>query len=190
MLLSSPHLTTRGGEGSTHPSILHTSPHVVKAKLIGIKTSSINLLDAAGTQGILRLGKGAALLNPSATLGKRSDLGAVLGLVDGLDAVCVVERELGIEGHLGQDVDAPVDDAHRVEIQGYGAAVDSTAGDLLVLAREEVGESRSVVASVGLAPDAELVILWLVLGESLRLVAPLVRCTIRCRTTPRRFSAS
>lgn len=160
---------------------MYTSPHVVKAKFIGIKTSSIDLLDAAGTQGILRLDKGAALLNPSAALGERSDLSAVLGLVDGLDAVCVVERELGIEGHLGQDVDAPVDDAHRVEIQGDGAAVDGTAGDLLVLAREEVGEGRSVVASVGLAPDAELVVLWLVLGESLRLVVLLARGTMPSR---------
>jgi hypothetical protein len=87
-------------------------------------------------------------------------------LADGLDAVGVVARVLGVVDHLGVDVDAGIDEADGVDVDGDIGWGKGAVGQEVVLCLEVVGENGAVVAVVGLAPDAEAVGLGLEEGGS------------------------
>ena len=80
----------------------------------------------------------------------------------------VIERHSRERGHLRREVDASVDQPNCTKAQRDGTlgSVDAAACNLLVLRLEEVGKCRTIVAAVGLGPEAELVVLGLVNGES------------------------
>ena len=76
--------------------------------------------------------------------------GAVCGCVDGLDAVGVVVGHLDFAECLGDGVDAAVDDAEGVEVDGEGVTSggEGSVGDEGVLLCEVGRESWAVVAAV------------------------------------------
>jgi hypothetical protein len=78
-------------------------------------------------------------------------------LADGFDAVGIVARVLGVVDHLGVDVDAGIDEADGVDVDGDVGQGKRAVGEEVVLCLEVVGEDGAVVAVVGLAPDAEAV---------------------------------
>tara|TARA_R110002003_G_scaffold1815_3_gene23535 strand:- start:5895 stop:6416 length:522 start_codon:yes stop_codon:yes gene_type:complete len=96
----------------------------------------------------------------------RGDGGVVVFLADGLDAVGVVARVLGVVNHLGVDVDAGIDEADGVDVDGDIGQGKRAVGEKVILCLEVVGEDGAVVAVVGLAPDAEAVGLGLEEGGS------------------------
>lgn len=75
------------------------------------------------------------------------------GVVDGFDAVGVVDGEFGVVGGLDGFVDDAVDDAEAVE--GEGGAVRGAVGDGLILVVEVVIENGAIVAAVGFRPEVE-----------------------------------
>ncbi len=89
----------------------------------------------------------------------------VLGLVDYLNSVRIVVRHLRVGGNLRENVDAAIDDPDSVNLQGDRAVGDGSARGLPGLLGEESGKGGAVVPTIGLRPDADLVVLWFVLGE-------------------------
>lgn len=75
------------------------------------------------------------------------------GVVDGFDAVGVVDGEFGVVGGLDSFVDDAVDDAEAVE--GERGAVRGAIGDGLILVIEVVVEDGAVMAAVGFGPEVE-----------------------------------
>jgi hypothetical protein len=93
-----------------------------------------------------------------------------LGIVDGLDTVCVVVGKFGIEDHLGVNVNASVDEADGIKVDGNdGGVVENACDNLVVLLLEVVGCVSGPVTAVGLAPDADTVVKRLVFGESVQI---------------------
>lgn len=86
--------------------------------------------------------------------------------VDCLDSVCIVRGELWVKGHLGVDVDTCVDQAKGVEMELDRVRAKVSRRDKVVLLIEEVGECWAIVTSIRFGPDGELVVIWLVLGET------------------------
>jgi hypothetical protein len=99
-------------------------------------------------------------------LWRRGDGSFVLCLVDSVDAIGVVVRKLGVVDHLGVNVDACVDEADGVDVEGDGGVVGFAGGDEVVLGLEVGSGVGEPVASVGLTPDAEAGVVGCVAGES------------------------
>ena len=95
------------------------------------------------------------------------DGSVVLGLADDLNSVRIVVRHPRVGGNLGENVDAAVDDPDGVDLQWNRAVGNGSARSLPGLLGEESGKGRAIVATIRLRPDADLVVLWFVLGESI-----------------------
>ena len=74
----------------------------------------------------------------------------ILRLVDGLDAICVVESDFRVRKGLGDSVDAAIDDAKRVKMNEESVAILSNGlvGDSLVLLFEEGGKGWTISSTV------------------------------------------
>ena len=153
----------------TYTPLPHARPHLAKAELGCADAGLVDLVHRSGRERVLLLRQGSASLHQLFALREAGDGRVVLGLVDDLEPVRVVVGHDGVEGHLGEDVDAAVDDADRVELER------DRGRDPRRLAGEEVGKRWAVVAAVGLGPDGELVSSGLVCRESRAGIMWLVR---------------
>lgn len=90
----------------------------------------------------------------------------ILSLIDGLNTIGIVVRKLRVSGHLRKDIDARIDQTNRFQIQGNsGAFLDTSILYATILCVEEVGEGWAVMSTITFRPDAESVVLGLVLGK-------------------------
>jgi hypothetical protein len=126
----------------------------------------IHLSYIPNTVRIFRRGEGTARRRHVLALRRRGDGSFVLCLVDGFDSVSVVVCELGVVDHLRVDVDAGVDEADGVNVEGDGGVVGCTGDDEVVLGLEVGSGVGEPVASVGLTPDAKASVVGCVAGES------------------------
>jgi len=144
--------------------------NVVAAELVRPAARRVDGGVVAVELGVPFVGEALALLDqvPAAARATPGVDGVVVeGLVDGLDTVGVVVRHLRVGELLRGEVHAAVDDAQRVEVDVVRLALclDGAVGDLLVLLLEEGRERGPVAPAVGLGPDADAVVVGLVLGE-------------------------
>lgn len=107
-------------ESATYPRKIKRSMDTLKASLESPRTSLIDLLIIPPKPWILLVGQPMTdlreILAPGHCLLENE---TVHRLVDGLDAVGIVERKLREEGCLNLGVDAPVYNAHCVDLQGF-----------------------------------------------------------------------
>jgi hypothetical protein len=126
----------------------------------------IHLSYIPNTIRIFRRGEGTARRCHVLALWGRGDGSFVLRLVDSVDSVGVVVCEFGVVDHLGVNVDACVDEANGVDVEGDGGVVGFAGGDEVVLGLEVGSGVGEPVASIGLTPDAKASVVGGVAGES------------------------
>lgn len=78
----------------------------------------------------------------------------------------IVVRKVNVRLLLDQRVEPTVDNAECIQVKEVGVLILNRAiGDLFVLLLKEAHETRAVVASVALGPDADAIVAGLVVRE-------------------------
>lgn len=143
--------------------------HCTETGLKCLLARLVDLIIVALEFGILLVGKARTDIREILAEWETPTGHIVHGLVVCLNSVRVVESELWVRRNLKGAVNASIDDANGIDLQGLGSVGHGAVvgGELGALLGEVIRKDRTVMSTVGLAPDAECVAGRLVLGESI-----------------------